>query len=263
MRNVAEIQNLAENGDLSGAHQALDGLLEMGPRNVEALKLRARLFEVAGKFQQEAKIWEQVAKIDREDSDLEQYIVRRQSEDRENFYFTDALPGGGKRFIAFPRKMVRAASIGLVGCIVFLGMARLSQVYPILNHPVIMLSAFAALVISPWLAILISYAKSLRFVSVSRQGIEIATRFKVHKFEWSDVDQIYLAQDDRHDTYQLSILIMGRNADQPCFEMDFNENTTPIRARSYFVRELIASWGEPNYVARKTVNTDGRRTIKA
>ena len=63
MKNVAEIINIAESGDLTGAHQALDGLLGMGPNNVEALKLRARLFEVAGRFQQEAKIWEQVAKV--------------------------------------------------------------------------------------------------------------------------------------------------------------------------------------------------------
>jgi tetratricopeptide (TPR) repeat protein len=263
MKNVAEIQNIAESGDLQGAHQALDGLLSMGPRNLEALKLRGRLYEVAGQFQQEAKIWEQVAKIDRDDHDLMEYITRRQGEDRENFYFTDTLPGGGKRFIAFPRRMVRAATIGLFGCIVFLGMARMSQEFPVFNNPFVMLSSFALLVISPWIAIMVSYVRSLRYVSVTKEGIEIATRFKVHKFNWTAIEHVYLAQDDRHDTYQLSVVVVGRDATHPCFELDFNENTTPIRARSYFVKEIMSSWGEPRYVSRKSINTDGRPTIKA
>ena len=263
MKNVSQILNIAESGDLQGAHQALDGLLSMGPRNIEALKLRARLYEVAGQFQQEARIWEHVAKIDREDHDLTQYLARRQSEDRENFYFTDTLPGGGKRFIAFPRRMVRAATIGLFGCIAFLGMARLSQQYQILNNPIVILSSFSLLVISPWTAILVGYIKSLRYVSVTKDGIEIATRFKVHKFNWSAIEHVYVAQDDRHDTYQLSIVVVGRDATHPCFELDFNENTTPIRARSYFVKEIMSSWGEPSYVSRKSISTDGRPTIKA
>lgn len=263
MKNVAEIQNIAESGDIPSAHNALDALLAMGPGNIDALKLRARLFEVAGRFQQESKIWDQVAKIDREDDDLAQYILRRQGEDRENFYFTDSLPGGGKRFIAFPRRMVRAASIGLIGCLVFLAIARLSQSFPILNHPVIMLSSFGLFVIAPWIAILASYANSIRHVNVTKEAIEIATRFKTHRVLWTSVEHVYLAQDDREDTYQLSLLVIGREKETPLFELDFNENTTPIRARSYLVREIMNTWGEPHYVSRKAIDTAGRRMIKA
>jgi hypothetical protein len=263
MKNVAEIINIAEAGDLSGAHQALDGLLSMGPNNIEALKLRARLFEVSGQFQQEAKIWEQVAKIDRDDTDLSDYINRRQTEDRENFYFTDTLPGGGKRFMAFPRRMVRAASIGLIGCLLFLGMARLASIYPLLNHPVVMLGSFAALVIAPWISILISYTRSLRYINVTKDGMEIATRFRTHRLPWSNVEHVYLAQDDRHETYRLSLVVIPRDTSHHYFEMEFNENTTPIRARSYLVREIINSWGEPNYASRRAVKTEGRRTIRA
>jgi hypothetical protein len=263
MKNVAEIQSIAESGDLSAAHEALDGLLEMGPRNVEALKLRARLFEVAGRFQQEAKIWDQIAKVDRDDSDLAEYIARRQQEDRENFYFTDALPGGGKRFIAFPRRMVRAAGLGLIGCVMFLVLARLASVWTILNHPFIMLSSFALFVISPWFAIMASYLKSLRYISVTKEGLEIATRFRTHKLPWSQVENVVLAQDDRHDTYKLSLIVLGKQSESMNFELDFNEGTTPIRARSYFVREIMHTWGEPSYAARRTIDTGSRSTIKA
>lgn len=263
MKNVAQIQSIAESGDLSAAHQALDGLLEMGPRNVEALKLRARLFEVSGQFQQEAKIWDQIARIDKEDTDLSDYINRRQSEDRENFYFTDSLPGGGKRFIAFPRRMVRAAGMGLLGCVVFLVLARLAEMWSVLSHPVVMLSSFFLCVIAPWLAIVASYVQSLRHITVSKDGLEIATRFKVHKMPWQDVDKVYLAQDDRHETYRLSLIIVAKDTAPFDVEIDFNENTTPIRARSYFVREILQNWGEPSYVSRRAVVTGAKTTIKA
>ena len=263
MRNVAEIQSIAESGDLVAAHEALDALLEMGPRNVEALKLRAKLFEVAGRFQQEAKIWDQIARIDREDLDLTDYIARRQHEDRENFYFTDALPGGGKRFIAFPRRMVRAASFGLFGCVLFLALARMSSVWPVLNHPAIMLSSFGLFVISPWFGILASYARSLRYIAVTKDGLEVATRFKTHRLPWSDVEKVVLAQDDRHDTYQLSLIVLGKGDGQVSLELDFNENTTPIRARSYFIREIMQTWGEPTYASRRTIDTGKKSTIKA
>lgn len=263
MKNVAEIQTIAESGDLSSAHTALDALLAMGPRNIEALKLRARLYEVSGRFQLEAKVWDQISRIDRDDDDLTQYIIRRQSEDRENFYFTDSLPGGGKRFIAFPRKVVRSAMIGLMGCMMFMVLARLSPTYPTLNHPLIMVSSFAFFVIAPWIGILTSYVRSLRHVSVTKSGIEIVTPFRKHSLAWSDVDQVYLAQDDRHDTFRLSLLVVSREPSIPTLELDFNENTTPIRARSYFVKEIMNAWGEPNYISRKSVDISGRKTIKA
>jgi hypothetical protein len=262
MKNVAEIQNIAESGDLSEAHSALDALLTMGPRNVEALKLRARLYEVAGRFQLESKVWEQISKIDREDDDLSQYILRRQNEDRENFYFTDALPGGGKRFIAFPRKVVRSVGIGLFGCIGFMVLARLSTSYPKLNDPLIMTSSFAFFVLAPWLAILSSFFRSLRHMSVTKTGLEFKIPFRKYQMAWSDVEQVYLAQDDRHETFQLSFIVIAKDPSMPAVEMDFNENTTPIRARSYLVREIINSWGEPQYAARKSINTDGRKLLK-
>lgn len=262
MKNVAEIQSIAEAGDLSEAHSALDALLTMGPRNVEALKLRARLYEVAGRFQLEAKVWEQISKIDREDDDLTQYIMRRQNEDRENFYFTDSLPGGGKRFIAFPRKVVRSVGVGLLGCIAFMILARLSTSYPALNHPLIITASFAGFVVAPWIAILSSFVRSVRHMSITKAGLEIVIPFRTYKLAWTDVEKVYLAQDDRHDTFQLSLLVVSKDPKTPTIEMDFNENTTPIRARSYFVREIMNSWGEPEYTARKSVNTDGRKMLK-
>lgn len=263
--NVARIQKMAETGDLQGAHDALDTLLTMGPHNLEALKLRARLHEVAGRFHQEALLWEKVAQISRDDEDLLDYLVRRQTEDRENFYFTDTLPGGGKRFLAFPRRMVRSASIGLIGCLTFLTVARLGQVYAFLLHPVTMLTSFFVLVMAPWLGIIWSYARSIRHVSVTVEGVSVATRFKTHLLPRQEIDGVYMVHDDRRDTWKLSMVLITKDKNLPCVEIDFNENSTSIRARSYFAKELHRYYGEPEYCGKADLKSklQGRRVIQA
>lgn len=263
--NVARIQQIAETGDLQGAHDALDSLLSMGPHNLEALKLRARLHEVAGRFHQEALLWEKVAQIARDDEDLLDYLVRRQTEDRENFYFTDTLPGGGKRFLAFPRRMVRSASVGLIGCLTFLTVARLGQAYPFLLHPAVMLGSFLLLVMAPWCGIIWSYTKSIRHVTVNNDGVSVAARFKTHLLPRSEVESLYMVHDDRKNTWKLSLVIVTKDIKMPCVEIDFNENSTSIRARSYFVKELHRFYGEPQYVSKETLKPliNGRKVVQA
>lgn len=263
--NVAAIQQKAEAGDLRGAQDALDVLLEMGPNNLEALKLRARLHQVAGRFQQEAQMWEKISQVARDDEDLFDYLLRRQNEDRENFYFTDSLPGGGKRFLAYPRRMIRAATFGLLGCLTFLTMARLGQRFPILNHPVIMLGSFFAMVLGPWLGIMWSYSRSIRHVAVGMDGVEIATRFKVHKIPRTAVEKVYMVHDDRKTSWQLSLVVTTNDQTLPCFDIDFNENSTPIRARTHFVKELARFYGEPEYLAKGDMISilKDRKVIKA
>ena len=263
--NVARIQEMAETGDLQGAHDALDSLLSMGPHNLEALKLRARLHEVAGRFHLEAQLWEKVAQIARDDNDLLDYLVRRQTEDRENFYFTDTLPGGGKRFLAFPRRMVRSASVGLIGCLTFLTVARLGQVYTFLLHPVAMLGSFFVLVMAPWIGIIWSYAKSIRHVSVTSEGVTVATRFKTHFLPRGEIERVCMVHDDRKDTWRLSLVLVTKDKKLPCVEIDFNENSTSLRARSYFAKELHRYFGEPEYCGKPDVKPQlqGRKVIQA
>lgn len=263
--NVAVIQQKAESGDLEGAHSALDTLLEMGPNNIEAIKLRARLYQVTGHFTQEALMWEKIAQLAKDDDDLFDYLLRRQNEDRENFYFTDSLPSGGKRFLAYPRHMIKAATLGLLGCLTFLTMARLGQRFPILNHPFVMLGSFFSLVLAPWLGIMWSYGRSLRYVAVGMEGVEVATRFRVHRLPRNEVSKVIVAHDDRKDKWQLKLIVVTKDNTLPCFEIDFNENSTPIRARSYFVRELMRFYGEPEYSTIPEVAPilRNRRLIKA
>ena len=210
-------------------------------------------------------MWEKVSQVARDDDDLFEFLLARQNEDRENFYFTDALPGGGKRFLAYPRRMIRSATYGLVGCLTFLTMARLGLRFSILNHPVVMLGSFGGMVLLPWLSIMWTYGRSIRHMAVAMDGIEMATRFKVHTIPRNMVDKVYVVHEDHKDTWKLTLVVTTKDQSQPCFEVDFNEKTTSIRARSYFVRELCKFYGEPEYLAKALVTPilKDRKLIKA
>ena len=208
MQHVKQIRTIVEAGDNDQAHAALDQLLALGPNNTEALKLRAALLEHEGRFADESKVWNRVATIDREDEDAINYFLRRQIEDREHFYFTEDLPQGGRRFLAYPRSLVRNAAIGLLGCMMFLASTRLSVTYPVLAQPEAMLGIFAVLVMGPWAAIVVIYAVCLRSVTISADGIALATRFRSRTLRWAEVKRVCLARSNAERGSQLALVIL-------------------------------------------------------
>lgn len=268
--NVKTIQQKAEQGDLVGAHESLDALLELGPKNLEALKLRASLHMIAGRFHQEALVWEKIAQIARNDDDLIDYLVRRQLEDREHFYFTDALQNGGRRFMAFSKKHLKSAALGLCGCFTFFILVRLGERFPSINVPSLIIGTFLGCVILPFLSIIFGYMRSLKSVTMSPEGLEIATRLKSHKLLSSQIKQIYVVHEDLKSKWDLSIVVVPETETQiegqrvkstSAFKIDLNQETTSVQARSHFVRDLARYFGELRFVARDEIEQD-LRTFK-
>lgn len=154
MKHVRDIRNMVEQGEHNAAHEALDHLLDLGPKNTEALKLKSTLYAVEGRFEEEAQVWEKIITEDQDDLDALYFFQRRHLEERESFYFTDILPGGGRRFLAHPRALINASLGGLFGCALFLLVSSYAQKYYILASPFVSFSCFLIFVIVPWVFII-------------------------------------------------------------------------------------------------------------
>lgn len=254
MRHVIKIKEMLDNGERDEAKNALETLLALGPGNMEALKLKARIFANEGRFNDEEKVWIRILEIDREDEDAIHYILRRQIEDREHYYFTDHVAGGGRRFLAYPRALVKISLMGLIGCISFLTLTRLSAQYPLLAQPAVILGAFCAMVMSPWVAIIYTYLRSLRTVTVSRQGVELTTRLKSFRFQWNELKQVILAHSTNHDEPHLQLVLVPVDTSHRTITVDLNEDSTSIRARTHLVQELI------NYCPQLALESDTQLT---
>lgn len=259
MLHVKQIRTIVDEGKTVEAHDALDQLLALGPSNLEALKLRARLFEFEGRFGDEAKTWERIGSLDREDPDAQIYVARKQLEDREHFYFTDDLPGGGRRFMAYPRPLINASAMGLMGCIAFLLTTRLASALPWLNDPAVMLGLFGLFVVTPWVAIVVSYFRSMRSVAVSQHGFTIATRVRQLTYKWAEVERVCLARSAVADHFGLSLIVIPKDTALPPVEIDLSQGSTAIRARSYLVREIARAFQEPEYASRDSLPLDGKK----
>jgi hypothetical protein len=261
MLHVKQIRTIVDSGKNDEAHAALDQLLALGPQNTEALKLRAQLFEFEGRFAEEAGIWDRIAAIDHEDAEAVSYLLRRQVEDREHFYFTDDIPGGGRRFMAYPRNLVNTSAIGLAGCVAFLLTSRLSLAFPVLADPVVMLCGFAILVVLPWISIVLTYFTAIRHLSITAGGVEISTRIKTVSVSWPDMDKVCIARSLTEGGSTLSLVLVPKDRALPPVEIDLHQRSTPIRARSYLVREIARLFNEPEYATREALGLDRLKKI--
>ncbi|WP_132317073.1 tetratricopeptide repeat protein [Pseudobacteriovorax antillogorgiicola] len=261
MRHVNAIEKLIENGHVDEAHESLEELLAIGPNNVQALKLLAALYVHEGRFEDEEKVWRRVFEIDNEDIDAIEYFQKVQLEDREHYYFTDVLPGGGRRFIAYPRSLVNISMIGLVGCVGFLLLTRFSSEQEMMKSPLAVMTCFLVLVISPWVGIIYTWAKSLRTVNVTSSCIEIKTRFKSFRYDWDQLKKISLAHSQNPSDEVLRLVIVPSPEKGPPVTIDFNEDTSSIRARRYLINEIRDFHSKIDYDILEDLNLNKKTTV--
>ena len=256
--HVKQIRTIVDSGKNDEAHEALDQLLALGPNNTEALKLRAKLLEYEGRFADEAKVWERILTIDHEDEDAASFMLRKQLEDREHYYFTDDVAGGGRRFMAYPRRLVNLAALGLAGCVAFLLSSRLSLQLPVLADPVVMLGLFTLLVVLPWISIMTSYLTSVRHVTIETKSITISTRLKAITMAWADIEKVCVARSLSDAGNTLYLVLIPKDRTSPTVELDLHQQSSSIRARAHLVREISKLFSSPEYATRDSLGIDRR-----
>lgn len=253
MIHVRQIREFIEEGESDKALTALDDLLLLGPRNTEALKLKAYIFQQEGRFLDEEKVWQAIIDQDPEDLDAIEYIYRRHIEEREHFYFTDELPQG-KRYLANPRSLVNMSLVLLFGCMLFLILSNYSQKYLFLADSQLHLLSFGMFVIVPVLGIVAVYLKTLRDVMINSEGIKLTTHLQNYQFFWKDVKEIHIAHDFLIPAEaKLSMIFIPKDTSQRPIEINLSQDKAAIRARTFFIGEIGSYFGALSYSSRSTL----------
>lgn len=264
MQHVKQIRDLIDQGDISKANSALENLLELGPNNIEALKLRAQLLNMEGRYSDEARIWDQVHSIDPEDPDGVAFVLRCHLEERENVFFSEEIPGAGRRFITYPRMLITTSMLGLVGCLVFLTMSKASLKFPFLAAPTTMLACFSFLVLLPWAVIIWSYFRTPRYLFVHKLGVTLAKRFGKTQWLWQDFSKVVLAHhgDAASDSQTLLTLVfVPKDPTTIAIVVDLTPDRGTIRARTALVREVSTQFVQPEHVPATSVYATLQRKI--
>src|SRR5690606_9531918 len=211
-QHVKQIEDIIDKGKTQEAHDALDQLLELGPNNTAALKLRAQLYSFEGRFADENRVWEKIAAIDSEDPDAVEYLLRRQMEDRDLVYFTDDIPRGGRRYLARSAKLTQSIMITVLSCMIFLLLYRQVENLPAaMADTRVMLLNFCLFVLGPAVLTLIIFARCLKAVTVDREGLCLATPMRKHKLVWDDIEKVVLARQIRGEHSYLSLVVIPKD----------------------------------------------------
>ncbi len=248
---------LINRGSLRQAHRAVDRLLAMGPNNLSMLKLKGLLLAREGRFDEEAQVWQQIFELYHEDEDAFHFFRHLDLEERFNFYFSDYLPGGGRRFLTQPQSVLNASVLGVAGCLLFLLIHSWGLSYRLLALPLISVIFFFLLVLIPWVAIFMVYLASLREITLTREGIRFVTKLKLISWRWDEISSVYLAHSLTAYSHSLSMVFQPKNTSLSALEIDLTKESTPIRAPSFFVREVFQHFPKPQYVNREQLHHEG------
>ena len=82
---------LAEN-KRDEAMEALENLLYLGPQNIEALSIKAKILRQQGKFEDEYNIWKKIFDIDPENEDAHFYFEKNTQKKKKDFTLQTNYP---------------------------------------------------------------------------------------------------------------------------------------------------------------------------
>jgi hypothetical protein len=156
---------------------------------------------------------------------------------------------------------VNISIFGLMGCICFLLMTRLSERVPLLQNPTVVFIGFLILVISPWVGIILSYCRSIRAVEVSQTGVGFATRLSAYKLGWPEVAKVYLAYSDDPTRPDLRLVVIPKDESAATIEIDMNQSSSPIRARTHLINEIVLHYGPVPHRTRQSLELSSRKAV--
>jgi hypothetical protein len=239
MKHIRDAKKLMEAGNGPAALDVLDNLLELAPRNTEALRLKSQVLDHWGHFDVSLELLRRVANIEGPRSTVADDYDDRLREEREAMIFSEITPEG-RWYFAFPRAQMWISLYGFFGCAAFLLMSsgwanRSSEALPEL------ITAFFALVLLPWIGLIVTHLRGIKKILVGLEGIKICTPFSSRTHRWSSIGSIVVEYDPDLTNNHLMLRIFGtEKSTQPLEVLNIAEGKSVVRARRHFVRNVLA-----------------------
>jgi hypothetical protein len=249
MKHIRDAQKLLEAGDGPGTLVIVENLLELAPKNIEALRLKARVLDGWGQFDESLSLLKRIAFIDNYSDESMTDLEERVQEEREALVFSELAPEG-RWYFSLPRSQIWISLYGFFGCASFLllstqwlnqGTARLKE----------LLVAFIILVVVPWVALSIVHFTGIKKVLVGLDGIRICKRFSNQTYSWKQLSVAVIEYDKNLLNGHLKLILYAQeNIKQPVVELNISEKGCAVRARRHFVRCVLSYMNCVTYRAR-------------
>jgi hypothetical protein len=249
MKHVNEAQKLYAAGDGTGALQVLDDLLDLAPRNPEALRLKATILDSWGRFEESYQTLLKLSQLPNPSEEVVQEIEQRANEEREAILFSE-LTSEGRWYYAFPGSQLWVSVLGLVGCALFLiSSSQVNFANP--NEVVAMALSFFFLVLLPCVMLAIIQFTGIKRILVGLRGISVCTRFKEQLYAWDELKAavVEFDPDPRVDFLRLKIFGNGESK-EPVLNLDISRAKSVVKARRHFLKNVLTHVDTICYVTR-------------
>jgi hypothetical protein len=249
MKHVKEANSLLDNGDASGALGILEDILSLAPRNSEALRLKARILDGWGRFDESLQALHALSQLSSLSEAELADIEARAMEEKEAIVYSE-LSAEGRWYFAFPTAQVWISLYGFVGCAAFLllspgllsgGAENLAE----------LAAAFGFFVVLPWLALLVVHVTGVKRILVGLSGIRVCHRFREVNYPWSSLSKAIVEYD--HDIkmgYLRLHLYTAEKGTGPTLSLDISQKRSVVKARRHFVRNVLSYMDVVCYLPR-------------
>jgi hypothetical protein len=96
---------------------------------------------------------------------------------------------------------------------------------------------------------------------MTAEGIRIATRMREWRFNWPELEKICLARSGTAEQPRLQLVFLPKDRSLHPVEINLMHGSTPLRARSYVIKEITKLFGEPEYTTREALGLHARKTV--
>jgi len=253
MKHVNEAQKLYEAGDGGGALHILENLLDLAPRNPEALRMKAKILDAWGRFEESYQTLLKLSQLPQPSDEVVKDIEQRANEEREAVLFSE-LTAEGRWYYAFPGSQLLISILGLMGCALFLiSSSQTNFANP--NEVIGMFLSFVFLVLLPSVLLAIIQLTGIKRVLVGLNGLKVCTRFRQHHFAWEQFKAAVVEFDPDPRVDFLRLKLFGENDKHtPLLNLDISKARPVVRARRHFLKNILTHVDTVCYVSRYRQN---------
>lgn len=259
MKHIKDAQQFLDKGDSAQALSVIENLLGLAPRNPEALRMKARILDGWGRFDDSLSTLHQLSQLPNLPEECLLDIERRALEEKETIIYSE-LSHEGRWYFAFPRSQVWISLAGFLGCATFLLLSPslLSEGAESFSQLIL---SFTIFVLLPWLGLMAVHLTGVKRVLVGLHGIRVCRRFSELALKWEEMGGAIIEFDQDPASEHLKLLIFSKEDSKRLLAtFDISPSRSVVRARRHFVRNVLSYVDTVCYLQRRG---DGSQEIPA
>jgi hypothetical protein len=230
MKHLNEAVKKIEEGKSREAFQILINVLELAPRNSEALHLQSLIYDSWGQFDKSLELVHRMAQLPTLEGEPLEYVKYLAQEEKEVLFFS-RFSSQGRSYYSFLKGQSLFSILGLIGCLLFLWMLP-----DLMQEAKSLFIFFAGAVCIPWMSYFFSATQNIQKITIGARGLWISKAFSQKEFAWQKITQATLKYSENiHEDY-LTLHLEFEN--QKTVTLDISRKHPVIRSRRHFLRSI-------------------------